>query len=529
MNSPTSTIPWKSLQKHHDEMVELHMRDLFTQDPGRAESYALSVEGLFCDYSKHLITNETLHLLFDLAIECNLESWRKKMFAGEKINTTEDRAVLHTALRVPAKKEIIVDGKNIIPDVHNVLQHMQQFSEQVRSGSWTGHTGKPIKDVVNIGIGGSDLGPHLVCEALKPFAAAHITMHFVSNVDGTHITETLKHCDPETTLFIIASKTFTTQETMTNAATARAWFLDTAKSEKTVAQHFVALSTNEQAVVDFGINKDNMFPFWDWVGGRYSLWSAIGLPICIAIGFDNFRALLDGAHTMDNHFKTAPMEENLPVILGLLGVWYRNFWGAESYAVLPYDQYLDLFADWLQQLDMESNGKRVNRNGDPVEYDTGPIVFGQPGTNGQHAFYQLIHQGTAMIPCDFIAPVKSQNPTGDHHQILLANMAAQTQALMTGRTLKQAEGNGHKEFPGNKPSTTILLEELDPYHLGMVLALYEHKVFVQGIIWNINSFDQWGVELGKILTKDILIALNSNQPLEADSSTRALLDRMFTK
>ncbi len=513
---------WKALKSHRRAMENTQMRDLFAADPTRFERFSLKYEGLLFDYSKHRITDETIGLLTDLARACDLEAWRDKMFAGEKINESENRAVLHTALRRPADENVIIDGEDIMPFIHKTLFRMRDFSNSVRDGSWTGHTGKPIETVVNIGIGGSDLGPYMVCEALTPHAECSVSVRFVSNVDGAQITDILRDCNPETTLFIIASKTFTTQETMTNATTAKAWLLDALKDENAIARHFVALSTNEEAVTAFGIAPENMFPFRDWVGGRYSLWSAIGLSICCAIGFYEFEDLLRGAHAMDTHFRTAPLESNMPVIMALLGIWYRNFWDAESMAVLPYSQHLHRFPAFLQQLDMESNGKSVDRNGTIVDYATGPVVFGEPGTNGQHAFYQLIHQGKALIPCDFIAPVQSPSPHGHHHDILLANMFAQARALMEGRDLANSDNDPQKVFDGNRPSTTILMDRLDPFQLGMLIALYEHKVFVQGIIWNINSFDQWGVELGKVLAKGILETITDGTSQDTDSSTAGL-------
>ncbi len=500
----TDKAEWKALREHRTIIEKLHMREMFARDPERRRTFSLAVESLKLDYSRHRITSETMTLLLALAKARDVEGWRERMFAGEKINNTEDRAALHTALRAPATAKIVSDGENVIPFVHQVLAQMRAFSDAVRSGAWTGHTGKAIDTVVNIGIGGSDLGPRMACEALKPYCSGKLAARFVANVDPSDISETLRECDPETTLFIIASKTFTTQETMGNAQAAKNWLVKHLKSDAAIARHFVALSTNEKAVKEFGIDPANMFAFRDWVGGRYSLWSSIGLSICLAAGFENFRKMLDGAYAMDTHFREAPLESNMPVILALLGVWYRNFWDAPSYACLPYDHYLALLPPWLQQLDMESNGKGVTRDGKRVTHDTGPIVFGQPGTNGQHAFYQLIHQGTSLIPCDFIGALTSHNPVDDQHRILLANMMAQAQALMQGRTLIEAEGNPHRVFEGNRPSSVILLEKLDPFHLGMLLALYEHKVFAQGIIWNINSFDQWGVELGKELAKDLL-------------------------
>ncbi len=520
----TEKPEWKALEAHRAAMEDVHMRELFAGDPGRFEKFSAKLEGMLFDYSKNRITEETLDKLIALARACDIEGKRDAMFAGEKINTTEDRAVLHTALRAPKDAVVEVDGENVIPYIHECLDKLEQFSDAVRSGAWKGAKGDKITDVVNIGIGGSDLGPLMVCEALKPYADRSINVHFISNVDGTHAAETLRKLKPETTLFIIASKTFTTQETMANAATAKEWFLTNGMNEADVAKHFVAESTNEEGVTGFGIDRENMFGFRDWVGGRYSLWTSIGLPICISVGFANFRKLLDGAYTLDKHFREAPLEQNIPVIMAMIGIWYRNFWNAESYAVLPYDQYLSRFTAYLQQMDMESNGKSVDRDGRPVDYDTGPIVFGEPGTNGQHAFYQLIHQGTSLIPCDFIAPIETQNRLGNHHKLLLANVLAQPQALMQGRTLEEASGNTQKMFTGNRPSNTILLDRIDPYYLGMLIALYEQKVFVQGMVWNLNSYDQWGVELGKVLAGNILKAWDGDGADELDSSTRGLLD-----
>jgi glucose-6-phosphate isomerase len=517
---------WQDLQAHRRKMEPVAMRDLFAADPQRFSRYSLGLEGFFLDYSKHRITDETLSLLLRLARERNVEGWRKKMFAGEKINNTENRAVLHTALRRPPGDKVLADGENVIPAVHIVLKQMKIFTAAIHSGTWKGHTGKKIRTVVNIGIGGSDLGPLMVCEALRHKTVKDIAVRFVSNVDGAHIAQILADCDPETTLFIVASKTFTTQETMANAHTARDWLLKKLKDEAAVARHFVALSTNREAVTAFGIDAANMFPFWDWVGGRYSLWSSIGLSICLAVGFENFQELLHGAYIMDRHFQDAPLEKNMPVILALLGIWYRNFWNAQSYAALPYSQNLHRLPAWLQQLDMESNGKSVTRDGKPVTYDTGPVVFGEPGTNGQHAFYQLIHQGTALIPCDFIGVLKAPYDIGDHHKLLLANMVAQSQALMQGRSQTESGNDTHKTFSGNRPSTTILLNALEPRYLGMLLALYEHKIFVQGIIWDINSFDQWGVQLGKILAENILKAQDKNDLSAFESSTAGLLARV---
>ena len=539
MSALTRSPAWEALLRHREALTDLHMRDLFAADPDRFGRFSMEACGLFLDYSKNRITDETVSLLLSLARQQDVESWRDRMFAGEPINLTENRAVLHTALRNRSDRPVLVKGHDVMPDVRSVLERMGAFAHSVREGIWTGYTGERITDVVNIGIGGSDLGPVMVTEALTPYLHPEINLHFVSNVDGTHIAETLTWLDPETTLFIIASKTFTTQETLTNAHSARRWFLETAVDEEHIARHFVAVSTNEAEVRKFGIDPANMFGFWDWVGGRYSLWSAIGLPIAIGIGIDRFEELLGGAHAMDEHFRTAPLERNMPVLMALLGVWYVNFWGARSQAVLPYDQYLHRFPAYLQQLDMESNGKSVDRQGNPVDYATGPVLFGEPGTNGQHAFYQLIHQGTELVPCDFLAPVETHNPMSDHHRILLSNFFAQPEALMRGKTAEEVRaemaGSGkpeseiealvpHRVFPGNKPTNSILFQKLDPKTLGALIALYEHKVFVQGIVWNINSFDQWGVELGKQLAGRILPELESG-PAEGahDASTAGLI------
>ncbi|MEQ8968434.1 MAG: glucose-6-phosphate isomerase [Azospirillaceae bacterium] len=539
MPTLTETPAWQALAAHHAEIAGTSMRELFAQDPDRFERFSLEVDGVLLDYSKNRVTETTMGLLLDLARQADLGRWREAMFAGEKINGTENRAVLHTALRNRSGDPVRVDGEDVMPAVRAVLDQMRRFSEAVRSGAWTGHTGKRITDVVNIGIGGSDLGPVMVSEALKPYQHPEIRLHFVSNVDGSHIAEALKAVDPETTLFIVASKTFTTQETLTNAHTARRWFLDSGAPEAAIARHFVALSTNAAEVAKFGIDTDNMFVFWDWVGGRYSVWSAIGLPVAIAMGMDAFERFLAGGHAMDRHFRDAPLEANMPVILALLGLWYDDFFDAQAYACLPYDQYLHRLPAYLQQLDMESNGKSIGRDGEPVIHQTGPIVFGEPGTNGQHAFYQLIHQGTKLIPCDFIAPAKSHNPIGDHHPILLSNVFAQTEALMKGKTEAEAraelEAQGldraavdalapHKVFTGNRPTNTILLEQVDPERLGMLIALYEHKVFVQGVIWQIYSFDQWGVELGKQLAKVLLPKMQgAGAVTDHDSSTNGLI------
>jgi glucose-6-phosphate isomerase len=516
------------------------MRDLFAADPDRFQHFSLKLQDLLFDYSKNRVTAETMTLLFDLARQAGLPQKIQAMFSGEKINTTENRAVLHTALRNRSNRPILVDGRDVMPGVRDVLGKMRTFSEAVRSGQWKGFTGKPVTDVVNIGIGGSDLGPNMVVLALAPFTKRDLHCHFVSNVDGTHMAETLRTLNPETTLFLVASKTFTTQETMTNAHTARNWLLEHSQDPQSVAKHFVALSTNAKEVEAFGIDTANMFEFWDWVGGRYSLWSAIGLSIALAIGMDHFEELLAGAHDVDEHFRTAPLEKNIPAIMGLLGIWYHNFFGAESHAILPYDQYLTRFAAYFQQGDMESNGKSVTLDGEWVDYTTGPVIWGEPGTNGQHAFYQLIHQGTRLIPCDFLAAARSHNPVGDHHPILLSNYFAQTEALMKGKTADEVRaelaGSGldgpaleklvaAKTFPGNRPSNSFLYRTLDPRTLGRLIALYEHKIFTQGVIWNINSFDQWGVELGKVLAKSILPELDGSKPVSShDSSTNGLIN-----
>ncbi|MBF0094872.1 MAG: glucose-6-phosphate isomerase, partial [Alphaproteobacteria bacterium] len=511
MASLTQTPAWKALKTHYESVKAVHMREMFAQDPKRFESFSARLGDILLDYSKNRITAETLRLLLQLARERDVEGWRDRMFSGEVINTTEGRAVLHVALRNRSNRPIRVGGEDVMPRVNAVLAKMKGFCEAVRSGAWKGATGQRITDIVNIGIGGSDLGPVMISEALRPYHHPEIRPHFVSNVDGTHIAETCKKLNPETTLFIVASKTFTTQETLTNAKSARSWLVEKL-GDAAVARHFVALSTNAKAVAAFGIDTDNMFEFWDWVGGRYSLWSAIGLPVAVTIGFDRFEELLAGAHAMDEHFRTAPLESNIPVLLGLIGVWYVNFFGSESYAVLPYDQYLHRLPAYLEQADMESNGKRVTRDGEEVDYATGPVLFGEPGTNGQHSFYQLIHQGTRLIPCDFIAPANSQNPLGEHHAILLSNVFAQTEALMRGKTRDEAraelEGQGvkgaeleallpHKVFPGNRPTNSLLVRRIDPHTLGALVAMYEHKIFVQGMVWGVNPYDQWGVELGK--------------------------------
>ena len=540
MSALTRSTIWKQLKTHQKEMAACSMRSLFHDDPSRFEKFSAQVNDILLDYSKNLITEETLKYLLELAYESGIQDLMQRMFQGEKINSTENRSVLHVALRNRSNRPILVDGKDVMPDVNRVLAHMKEFSEAIRTGAWLGYSGKPITDIVNIGIGGSDLGPVMATEALKPYGKPGLAMHFVSNIDGTHLAETLKKIHPETALFIIASKTFTTQETLTNARSARQWFMEHAKHENHIAKHFVAVSTNSEAVSQFGIDTANMFEFWDWVGGRYSLWSAIGLPIAVYIGMDNFEAFLQGAHEMDEHFRTAPFSHNMPLILGLLGIWYNNFFGAQSHVMLPYDQYMHRFPAYLQQLDMESNGKHVTRDGKTVDYSTGPVIWGEPGTNGQHAFYQLIHQGTKLIPADFIAPAQSQNPMGHHHLILLSNFFAQTEALMMGKTAEEAraelEANGmkgrklsqllpHKVFEGNKPTNSIIFQKLDPRTLGSLIALYEHKVFVQGAIWNVNSYDQWGVELGKELAKKILPELEvSDDIFSHDQSTNGLIN-----
>ncbi|MFO7678899.1 MAG: glucose-6-phosphate isomerase [Chloroflexota bacterium] len=540
MPTLTTSAAWKALQNHQPQIAITHMRDLFAADPGRFEKFSLSANGILFDYSKNRINQETLVLLLALAEQAGLAGKIEAMFSGEKINNTEGRAVLHVALRNRSNRPILVDGQDVMPAVNAVLSKMKRFTELVRSGEWRGYTGKAITDVVNIGIGGSDLGPKMVVQALLPYTRSDLRCHFVSNVDGTDMAETLKRVSPETTLFLVASKTFTTQETMANAHTARNWFLEAAGEETAVAKHFAALSTNQKAVVAFGINPDNMFEFWDWVGGRYSLWSAIGLSVSLAVGFDNFEKLLAGAHAVDENFRTAPFAENMPVIMALLGVWYNNFFGAESHAILPYDQYLMYFPMYFQQGDMESNGKRVTRQGEAVDYQTGPVIWGQPGTNGQHAFYQLIHQGTKLIPSDFLAPAQSQNPIGEHHTLLLSNFFAQPEALMKGKTAVEVRAELEKQgvtgeqlelltaaktFEGNRPSNSLLFQKLTPEILGSLIALYEHKIFTQGVIWDINSFDQMGVELGKVLASAIIPELQTDAPITShDSSTNALIN-----
>ncbi|HEX5235372.1 MAG TPA: glucose-6-phosphate isomerase [Silvibacterium sp.] len=538
MSTPTTPLTqlpaWKALQAHHSAIGSQSLRDLFTQDPGRGTRLAAEAEGIYFDYSKHRINGETLKLLLQLAEQSNLKGRIDAMFRGDKINITEDRAVLHVALRAPKGATINVDGRNVVPEVHEVLDRMAAFSNRIRSGEWKGHTGKPIRNVVNIGIGGSDLGPVMAYEALRHYSRRDMTFRFVSNVDGTDFAEATRDLDPPETLFIISSKTFTTLETMTNAQTARQWALASLHDEKAIAKHFVAVSTNAEEVRKFGIDTANMFGFWDWVGGRYSMDSAIGLSTMLAIGPDNFHKLLAGFHAMDEHFRTAPFEKNLPVLMGLLTVWYTDFFDAQTVAVLPYDQYLKRFPAYLQQLTMESNGKHVTLSGAQVNYETGPIFWGEPGTNGQHSFYQLIHQGTRLIPADFIGFSKTLNPLGNHHELLMANVFAQTEALAFGKTAEQVKAEGtpdwlvpHRLFEGNRPSSTFLLEELTPESLGKLVALYEHSVFTQGAIWQIDSFDQWGVELGKVLAKKIIGELESKQPPAGshDSSTNALIAR----
>ncbi|MDX1521116.1 MAG: glucose-6-phosphate isomerase [Anaerolineae bacterium] len=540
MSQLTVSSVWQALITHQQQIGDRHMRDLFADDPQRFEKFSLQFGDILFDYSKNRITEETVSLLLDLANQAKLAQKIEAMFRGEKINTTENRAVLHIALRNRSNRPIVVDGQDVMPEVNRVLAKMRRFSEAVRSGEWRGYTGQAITDVVNIGIGGSDLGPKMVTEALKPYGRPDLRVHFVSNVDSTDLVETLKALNPETTLFLVASKTFTTQETMTNAHSAREWFLAAANDEAAIAKHCAAMSTNTTAVANFGIDPENMFEFWDWVGGRYSLWSAIGLSIALYLGMDRFEELLSGAHQVDEHFRTARFAENIPVIMGLLGIWYNNFFGAESHAILHYDQYLVHFPAYFQQGDMESNGKGVTLTGDGVDYSTGPIIWGQPGTNGQHAFYQLIHQGTKLIPCDFLAAAQSHNPRGNHHPILISNFLAQTEALMRGRTPEEARaelsGTGltgeeldrlvaAKTFPGNRPTNSFFYPKLTPEVLGELIAMYEHKIFTQGVIWNINSFDQMGVELGKVLAKAILPELDGGQEITGhDASTNGLIN-----
>ncbi|MEK9497753.1 glucose-6-phosphate isomerase [Photorhabdus sp. P32] len=539
--NPSQTSAWKALERHFAQIKDIHIRELFEQEPNRFAKFSATFDDqILVDFSKNRITTETLEKLQALAKETDVAGAIRSMFSGEKINCTENRAVLHIALRNRSNAPIRVDGEDVMPQVNAVLAKMKDFSERVINGEWKGYTGKVMTDVVNIGIGGSDLGPYMVTEALKPYKN-HLNMHFVSNVDGTHIAETLKALNPETTLFLIASKTFTTQETMTNAHSARDWFLESAGDEGHIAKHFAALSTNEQEVKQFGIDTQNMFEFWDWVGGRYSLWSAIGLSIALSVGFENFEQLLSGAHAMDQHVANTPFEQNIPVLLALIGIWYNNFFGAETEAILPYDQYMHRFAAYFQQGNMESNGKYIDRNGHPVDYQTGPIIWGEPGTNGQHAFYQLIHQGTKLIPCDFIAPAISHNPLSDHHNKLLSNFFAQTEALAFGKSREQVDAEfivsgktavevehvaPFKVFEGNRPTNSILLREITPFSLGALIAMYEHKIFVQGAILNIFTFDQWGVELGKQLANRILPELKGdNRVVSHDSSTNGLINR----
>ncbi|MDC0127329.1 glucose-6-phosphate isomerase [Methylophilaceae bacterium] len=547
MSTINKSSSWKALNNHFEKIKSVHMRDLFNNDDNRFNKYHIQYEDFLVDFSKNRITDETLNLLLTLAKDAKVEDWRDRLFSGDKINFTENRSALHIALRNRSNKPILLDGKDIMPNVNQVLAQIKSFSNDVRNGKAQGYTGKKIKSVVNIGIGGSDLGPAMVCEALKSYGTKDITPHFVSNIDGADISQTLELCDPETTLFIVASKTFTTQETMTNAYSARAWLLKYLKDRESIKNHFVAISTNEAAVEKFGIHKDNMFEFWDWVGGRYSLWSAIGLSIAIFLGMEKFEQLLDGAHDIDNHFKNAPLQENIPVMLALLGVWYINFFKFNTHAVLPYDQGLSLFPSYLQQADMESNGKFIDRSGEKIQYNSGPILWGESGTNGQHAFYQLIHQGTVVIPSDFIMPIHSHYSIGnngnEHHKILIANFIAQTQSLMMGKTNNEARAElknqgldeniiktltPHKTFEGNRPSTSILFDKLNPKSLGRLIAIYEHKIFTQGIIWNINSFDQWGVEYGKQIAKLVLPKLiEPNETSGFDSSTNNLIN--YTK
>ena len=530
--NPTKTEAWKKLQEHYEEIKHTQLKDLFKKDITRFKKYSFNTEDILCDFSKNIITDNTLQILLQLAEECELRSAIDAMFNAEKINETENRAVLHTALRNFSGNPVLLDGKDVMTDVQKVLEQMKIFCKKVHDGEWKGYSGKKIKYIVNIGIGGSDLGPVMVTEALKPYWIENIQPYFVSNIDGSHIAEVLKKVTPDETLFLIASKTFTTQETMTNAYTAREWFLKDAVDEKFVAKHFVALSTNSAEVKKFGIDEENMFVFWDWVGGRYSLWSAIGLSIALTVGFGNFEDLLKGAHKTDNHFREKPFDKNIPVLMGLISLWYLNFFGAKTEAILAYDQYMHRFAAYFQQGNMESNGKFVDRNGEKVSYSTGPVIWGEPGTNGQHAFYQLIHQGTQMIPCDFIAPAISHNPIGDHHKILLSNFFAQTEALMNGKTKEELLSENvseklipYKTFEGNRPTNSFLIKKITPFTLGELIALYEHKIFVQGVIWNIYSFDQWGVELGKQLAKNILPELENDAEISShDSSTNNLIN-----
>ncbi len=541
MSTLTQSPAWKNLIVQRESLESRTMRELFAEDRQRFARFSLRFDDLLFDYSKNRVTAETMRCLIELAKQADVEKWRDRMFGGEAINLTEARAVLHVALRNRSSRAVRVDGSDVMPLVRAVLAKMRVFTEKVRSGEWTGFTGKPVTDIVNIGIGGSDLGPVMATEALRPYWKKGLRVHFVSNVDGTDISETLRRLDPETVLFLVASKTFTTQETMANASTARAWLVDKLGSADAVKDHFAALSTNSAKVAEFGIDTSNMFEFWSWVGGRYSLWSAIGLSIACVIGMDEFEQLLQGGHDIDEHFRSTPLSENIPVVMALLGIWYSNFWGAASHAILPYDQYLHRFPAYLQQADMESNGKSVTREGRAIDdYTTGPVIWGEPGTNGQHAFYQLIHQGTQLVPADFIAPAQSQNPTGNHHQLLLSNFFAQTEALMLGKTAAEARRElelagvsgeqlelltKHKVFGGNRPTNSIMFRRLDPRSLGRLIALYEHKIFVQGIIWNVNSYDQWGVELGKQLASRIVPELSDGDTIEShDSSTNGLMN-----
>ncbi|QMU26883.1 glucose-6-phosphate isomerase [Adhaeribacter radiodurans] len=538
--NPVTTNAWRKLEQHYTIMKDNHMVDMFAVDPSRFATFSLHFEDIVVDFSKNIINEQTIEALLELANEAQLKDAIEQMFGGDKINLRENRAVLHVALRNRSNEPIYEDGEDVMPEINHVLDQIKSFSEKIISGQWLGYSGKPITHLVNIGIGGSDLGPYMVTEALKPYQKPNLKVHFVSNIDGTHIAETLKEVDPETTLFMIASKTFTTQETMTNAETAKSWFLEHAQNEAEVAKHFVAISTNLKAVKEFGIAEENMFVFWDWVGGRYSLWSSIGLSIACFIGYENYIQLLEGAHAMDKHFRMTHFEKNIPVLLALISIWYINFFGAQTEAILPYDQYMHRFPAYFQQGNMESNGKSVDRNGDRVTYQTGPVIWGEPGTNGQHAFYQLIHQGTQIIPCDFLAPAISHNPIGDHHVKLLSNFFAQTEALMNGKSLQEVidelknEGLSEEEikelapvkvFAGNKPTNSILFKILDPRTLGSLIAMYEHKIFVQGVIWNIFSFDQWGVELGKQLAKKVLPELQNTEEITShDCSTNGLIN-----
>ncbi len=540
MTDLTESNAWLKLQEHYEIIKNLHMRELFAEDAQRFNTFSVKLNNILLDYSKNRVTTDTMALLFSLARQADIEQWRDKMFSGEKINITENRSVLHSALRNRSDKPVLVDGQDVMPKVNTVLAQMRRFSEQVHSGEWRGYNGKRIKNIVNIGIGGSDLGPNMVCESMKAFAQPGLKAYFVSNVDAAHLVETLKDIEHESTLFVIASKTFTTQETMLNAHSARSWFMEQVGDESAIEKHFVAVTTNIELAKEFGINEANMFEFWDWVGGRYSLWSSVGLSIALYLGMDHFEALLDGAYEMDQHFQNSPLEENIPVILALLGVWYNNFFDARSHAIMPYNQYLDRLSDYLQQLDMESNGKTIDRNNKRVNYLTGPVIWGKPGTNGQHAFFQLLHQGTKPVPADFLMPIRAENSLDEHQTVLFSNCLAQTEALMKGKTYDEAVAEmqqqgcsaetieaiaRHKVFEGNKPTNTLLFERLTPRVLGSLLAMYEHKVFVQGIIWNINSFDQWGVEYGKVLAGHILNDIEKSTDSEHhDASTNALIN-----